>query len=153
MKVEVKDFMTDGEILLEIFEKKCTSELIQPTFIYDYPADFYPLAKQCEDNPKFVESFDIYVSGMEMGTNYSEQNDSQVLRKAWEKEKEKAHSGNLEAQKLDEDFLETLEYGIPPTSGIGPGIDRWVMVMTDSVSIRDVILFPTLRPEKKLKND
>ncbi len=153
MKVEVKDFMTDGEILLEIFEKKCTSELIQPTFIYDYPADFYPLAKQCEDNPKFVESFDIYVAGMEMGTNYSEQNDPQILRKAWEKEKEKAHSGNLEAQKLDEDFLETLEYGMPPTSGIGPGIDRWVMVMTDSISIRDVILFPTLRPEKKVKND
>ena len=148
MKVEIKDFMTDGEILLEVFEKKCTEELVQPTFIYDYPADFYPLAKQCEDNPKFVESFDIYVAGMEMGTNYSEQNDPQILRKAWEKEKEKIKSGNLEAQKLDEDFLETLEYGMPPTSGIGPGIDRWVMVMTDSPSIRDVILFPTLRPEK-----
>ena len=148
MKVEIKDFMTDGEILLEIFEKKCTSELFQPTFIYDYPADFYPLAKQCEDNLNFVESFDIYVAGMEMGTNYSEQNDPQILRKAWQKEKEKAQAGNLEAQKLDEDFLETLEYGMPPTSGIGPGIDRWVMVMTDSPSIRDVILFPTLRPEK-----
>jgi len=146
--VEIKDFMTDGEILLEIFEKKCTSELTQPTFIYDYPADFYPLAKQCEDNPKFVESFDIYVAGMEMGTNYTEQNDPQALREAWKKEKEKAQAGNLEAQKLDEDFLEALEYGMPPTSGIGPGIDRWVMVMTDSPSIRDVILFPTLRPEK-----
>ena len=150
MGVEIKDFMTDGEILLEIFEKKCTSELTQPIFIYDYPADFYPLAKQCEDNPKFVESFDIYVAGMEMGTNYSEQNDPQVLREAWKKEKEKAQAGNLEAQKLDEDFLEALEYGMPPTSGIGPGIDRWVMVMTDSPSIRDVILFPTLRPEKSL---
>lgn len=148
MGVEIKDFMTDGEILLEIFEKKCTGELIQPTFVYDYPADFYPLAKQCEDNPKFVESFDIYVAGLEMGTNYSEQNDPQILREAWKKEKEKAQAGNLEAQKLDEDFLEALEYGMPPTSGIGPGIDRWVMVMTDSPSIRDVILFPILRPEK-----
>ncbi|MCX6726039.1 MAG: lysine--tRNA ligase [Candidatus Shapirobacteria bacterium] len=148
MGVEIKDFMTDGEILLEIFEKKCTSELVQPTFIYDYPADFYPLAKQCEDNPKFVESFDIYVAGLEMGTNYSEQNDAQILKEAWKKEKEKAQAGNLEAQKLDEDFLEALEYGMPPTSGIGPGIDRWVMVMTDSPSIRDVILFPTLRPER-----
>lgn len=146
--VEIKDFMTDGEVLLEVFEKKCTSELTQPTFVYDYPADFYPLAKKCRDNPKFVESFDIYVAGLEMGTNYSEQNDPRELREAWEKEKEKAQKGNPEAQKLDEDFLEALEYGMPPTSGIGPGIDRWVMVMTDSPNIRDVIAFPTLRPER-----
>lgn len=147
--VEIKDYMTDGEILLEIFEKKCTDQLIQPTFVYDYPADFYPLAKRKSDNPKLVESFDIYVAGMEMGTNYSEQNDPQELRKAWIQEKKKAKKGNLEAQKLDEDFLEALEYGMPPTSGIGPGIDRWVMVMTDSPTIADVIPFPTLRPEKK----
>jgi len=145
--VNVKDYMTDGEILLEIFEKKCTTELIQPTFVYDYPADFYPLAKQVEKNPKFVESFDIYISGMEMGTNYSEQNDPQVLRAAWEAEKVKAKAGNPEAQIIDEDFLEALEYGMPPTSGIGPGIDRWIMVMTNSPSISDVILFPTLRPK------
>lgn len=145
--VEVKDFMTDGEILLEIFEKKCTTELIQPTFVYDYPADFYPLAKRKADNPKFVESFDIYVGGMEMGTNYSEQNDPQVLREEWLKEKDKLASGNPEAQLLDEDFIEALEYGMPPTSGIGPGVDRWVMVMTDSATISDVILFPTMRPK------
>lgn len=148
MGVEIKDYMTDGEILLEIFEKRCTSELVQPTFVYDYPADFYPLAKKCADNPKLVESFDIYVAGMEMGTNWSEQNDPHVLREAWEQEGKKAAAGNEEAQKMDEDFLEALEYGMPPTSGIGPGIDRWVMVMTDTSSIRDVILFPTLRPEK-----
>lgn len=146
--VSIQDYMTDGEILLEIFEKKCTTELIQPTFVYDYPADFYPLAKRKEDNPRFVESFDIYVGGLEMGTNYSEQNDPQELRRAWEAEKEKAKAGNPEAQILDEDFLESLEYGMPPTSGIGPGIDRWVMVMTDSATISDVILFPTLRPKK-----
>jgi lysyl-tRNA synthetase class 2 len=150
--VVVKDYMTDGEILLEIFEKKCTTELIQPTFIYDYPADFYPLAKQIEDNPKFVESFDIYVAGMEMGTNYSEQNDPQALRSAWEAEKEKAKAGNPEAQIIDEDFLEALEYGMPPTSGIGPGIDRWVMVMTNTPSISDVILFPTLRPKNTIRH-
>jgi len=147
--VQVKDFMTDGEILLEIFEKKCTTELIAPTFVYDYPADFYPLAKEKRDNPKFVESFDVYVAGMEMGTNYSEQNDPQKLKEAWIREKDKQTAGNQEAQILDEDFLETLEYGMPPTSGIGPGIDRWVMVMTDSTSISDVILFPTLRPKQK----
>lgn len=150
--VVVKDFMTDGEILLEIFEKKCTTELIQPTFVYDYPADFYPLAKKKRDNPKFVESFDIYVAGMEMGTNYTEQNDPAELRKAWLKEKDKEKAGNPEAQVLDEDFLEALEYGMPPTSGIGPGIDRWVMVMTNSTSISDVILFPTLRSKKALPN-
>lgn len=149
--VEIHDYMTDGEILLEIFEKKCTDQLIQPTFVYDYPADFYPLAKRCADNPKFVESFDIYVSGMEMGTNWSEQNDPEVLRKAWLEEKKKAKAGNPEAQKTDEDFLTALEYGMPPTSGIGPGIDRWVMVMTDSPSIQDVIAFPMLKPEKKGK--
>ncbi|MDO8570462.1 MAG: lysine--tRNA ligase [Candidatus Daviesbacteria bacterium] len=147
--VQIHDYMTDGEILLEIFEKKCTSELIQPTFIYDYPADFYPLAKRCADNSKFVESFDIYVSGMEMGTNWSEQNDSRVLKEAWLNEKKKEKKGNKEAQKTDEDFLEALEYGIPPTSGIGPGIDRWIMTMTDSPAIADVILFPTLKPERK----
>lgn len=147
--IEIKDYMTDGEILLEIFEKKCTSELIQPTFVYDYPADFYPLAKQLENNQKLVESFDIYVAGMEMGTNYSEQNDPAKLREAWMKEKKKAQTGNPEAQQLDEDFLEALEYGMPPTSGIGPGLDRWVMVMTDSPAIADVISFPILRTEKK----
>lgn len=149
--VEIKDYMTDGEILLEIFEKKCTSQLTQPTFVYDYPADFYPLAKQKAENPKLVESFDIYVAGMEMGTNYSEQNDPAVLRKAWEGEKKKAQAGNEEAQQMDEDFLQALEYGMPPTSGIGPGLDRWVMVMTDSPAIADVIAFPTLKPEKQIK--
>ena len=146
--IEVKDYMTDGEILLEIFEKKCTTELIQPTFVYDYPADFYPLAKRKKDDPKFVESFDIYVAGMEMGTNYSEQNDPLVLEQAWIAEKEKEKAGNPEAQVIDQDFLEALEYAMPPTSGIGPGIDRWAMVMTNSQSISDVIIFPTLRPRK-----
>ena len=147
--VEIHDYMTDGEVLLEIFEKKCTDQLIQPTFVYDYPADFYPLAKRRADDPKFVESFDIYVAGMEMGTNYSEQNDPEALREAWVNEKKKAKKGNPEAQVLDEDFLQALEYGMPPTSGIGPGIDRWVMVMTNSPSIADVIPFPMLRPERK----
>lgn len=149
--VLIKDYMTDGEVLLEIFEKKCTDQLIQPTFVYDYPADFYPLAKRKNDNPKLVESFDIYVAGMEMGTNYTEQNNPEELRKAWVLEKKKAKQGNLEAQKLDEDFLESLEYGMPPTSGIGPGLDRWVMVMTNSPSIADVIPFPMLRSQKKKK--
>ena len=149
--VEIHDYMTDGEILLEIFEKKCTDQLIQPTLVYDYPADFYPLAKRKNDDPKFVESFDIYVAGMEMGTNYSEQNDPQALREAWLAEKKKQKKGNPEAQKLDEDFLEALEYGMPPTSGIGPGLDRWIMVLTDSPTIADVIAFPMLRPEKRKK--
>lgn len=146
--IQIRDYMTDGEILLAIFEKKCTSELIQPTFVYDYPADFYPLAKRKTDNPRFVESFDIFVAGMEMGTNYSEQNDPQALREAWRKEKEKEKAGNPEAQIIDEDFLDALEFGMPPTSGIGPGIDRWIMVLTNSSSISDVILFPTIRPKK-----
>lgn len=151
--VGIKDYMTDGEILLEIFEKKCTHELTQPTFVYDYPADFYPLAKRKLDDPRFVESFDIYVAGMEMGTNYSEQNDPQALRDAWLAEKAKEQAGNPEAQIIDEDFLEALEFGMPPTSGIGPGIDRWIMVLTDSPSISDVILFPTIRPKNQKDED
>lgn len=151
--VKVEDFMTDSEMLLEIFEKKCTDQLIQPTFVYDYPRDFFPLAKVKADNPKLVESFDIYVVGMEMGTNWSEQNNPQVLAEAWAKEKDKAQAGNPEAQKRDEDFLEALEYGMPPTSGIGPGIDRWIMVLTNSPSISDVMLFPTMKPEEKEKNN
>jgi lysyl-tRNA synthetase class 2 len=143
--VAIQDFMTDGEILLEIFEKKCTCELIQPTFVYDYPADFYPLAKRCDYDDSFVESFDIYVAKMEMGTNWSEQNDPLKLRQTWEEEAKKAAAGNEEAQKLDNDFLEALEYGMPPTSGIGPGIDRWVMVMTNSHSLSDVIMFPIMK--------
>lgn len=144
--VEIHDYMTDAEILLEVFEKKATVELTQPTFVYDYPVDFYPLAKRSQENPKLVESFDIYVAGLEMGTNYSELNDPEELRNRWLEEKKKSQAGNEEAQQTDEDFLEALEYGMPPTSGIGPGIDRWVMVLTDSPTIRDVILFPTLRP-------
>lgn len=143
--VQVYDYMTDAEILLEIFEKKATTELVQPTFVYDYPVDFYPLAKRSAENPKLVESFDIYVAGLEMGTNYSELNDPEELRNRWVQEKKKSQAGNEEAQQTDADFLEALEYGMPPTSGIGPGIDRWVMVLTDSPTIRDVILFPTLR--------
>ncbi len=149
--VDIKDYMTDGEILLEIFEKKCTDQLVRPTFVYDFPADFYPLAKRTTDNPKLVESFDIYVAGMEMGTNWTEQNDPQLLREAWEEEKKKRKQGNEEAQQRDDDFLEALEYGMPPTSGIGPGLDRWIMVMTDSPTIADVIPFPMLRPERKKK--
>lgn len=147
--VEIKDYMTDGEILLEIFEKKCTDQLIQPTFVLDFPADFYPLAKRKADNQNLVESFDIYCSGMEMGTNWSEQNDPQALLEAWWSEKKKRKKGNEEAQQTDEDFLESLEYGMPPTSGIGPGLDRWVMIMTDSPSISDVIPFPMLKPRKR----
>jgi lysyl-tRNA synthetase class 2 len=146
--VEVQDYMTDGEVLLEIFEKKCTTALVQPTFVYDYPADFYPLAKKKKEDTRFVESFDIYVAGMEMGTNYTEQNDPEEIRVAWLKEKEKIAAGNPEGQIMDEAFLEALEYGMPPTSGIGPGIDRWVMVMTDSATISDVIAFPMQRAEK-----
>lgn len=151
LSVEIKDYMTDGEILLEIFEKKCTDQLLQPTFVYDYPADFYPLAKRKEGNLKFAETFDVYMAGMEMGTNYTEQNDPQVLKDAWVAEKKKEKEGNPETQKLDEDFLTALEYGMPPTSGLGLGVDRFVMLLTDSPSIADVIPFPMLRPEKKGK--
>lgn len=149
--VEVRDYMTDGEILLEIFEKKCTDALTQPTFVYDYPADFYPLAKKKSEDNRFCESFDIYIAGMELGTNYTEQNNPQELKEAWLAERKKEQRGNPEAQKLDVDFLEALEYGMPPTSGLGLGIDRLVMILTNSANISDVIAFPTLKPDKRKK--
>lgn len=144
--ISLAPFMTVSEALLEVFESVCVADIVHPTFIYDYPADFYPLAKRKAENPAWVESFDIYVCGMEMGTNYSEQNNPLELRTALEGEETKEQEGNPEAHKTDEDFIEAMEYAMPPTSGIGPGIDRWVMILTNSHHLRDVILFPTMKP-------
>ena len=147
--VELKPFEKSvGQALAEVFEQKVEETLIQPTIIYNYPTETSPLAKKSKD-PRYVERFEHYVAGMEASNNYSELNDPQDLVLRFADERKKERLGEEEAHQTDRDFIEALEYGMPPTSGIGPSIDRLVMVLTNSQSIKDVILFPTLKPESQ----
>ena len=152
--VELDNYLSrnKGLILSAIFEKKVEDKLIQPTFIYDFPIETSPLAKKCKDNPLFAQRFEHYVAGMECSNNYSELNNPLELEDRFKDERKKERLGDEEAHQTDTGFIEALEYGMPPTSGLGPSIDRLVMILTNSPSIRDVILFPTLRPEKKVKD-
>jgi lysyl-tRNA synthetase class 2 len=138
---------TSGERLVDIFERVCEQHLHQPTIIYDYPVETSPLSKNKADEPEFVERFEVYVAGMEIGNAYTELNDPQEQRRRFEMQLGMAERGDEEAHRMDEDYLRALCYGMPPTGGEGIGIDRVAMVMTGSKSIRDVILFPLLRPE------
>ncbi|MFN3323049.1 MAG: lysine--tRNA ligase [Bryobacteraceae bacterium] len=138
---------TPGEALVDIFERVAESELIQPTIIYDYPVETSPLSKNKPDEPDFVERFEIYAAGMEIGNAYTELNDPQEQRRRFEMQLDMRERGDEEAHQMDEDFVRALAYGMPPTGGEGIGIDRLAMILTGSRSIRDVILFPLLRPE------
>jgi lysyl-tRNA synthetase class 2 len=138
---------TYGEIIIKIFEEKVQPTLINPTIVYDYPIEAAGLAKTIEGNEKFVSSFEIIINGMELGLSYCEQNDPEALEKYWKFSEEKFKKGYLEAQPRDEDFLNALRIGMPPTSGLGVGIDRLAMLLTDNSSIRDVIMFPFMKPE------
>jgi len=140
---------TVGEIMIRVFEEKVQPTLINPTLVYDYPQEAAGLAKTIEGNEKFVSSFEIIVNGMELGLSYCEQNNPEVLEKYWKFAEEKFKKGDTEAQPKDEDFLNALKVGMPPTSGLGVGIDRLAMLLTDNSSIRDVILFPFMKPEEK----
>jgi lysyl-tRNA synthetase class 2 len=139
-----------GERLVDIFERVCEKHLHQPTIIYDYPVETSPLSKNKPDEPEFVERFEIYIAGMEIGNAYTELNDPQEQRRRFEMQLGMAERGDEEAHRMDEDYLRALCYGMPPTGGEGIGIDRVAMVMTGSKSIRDVILFPLLRPEGEI---
>jgi lysyl-tRNA synthetase class 2 len=141
---------TAGEALADIFERTAESSLIQPTIIYDYPVEISPLSKKKPAEPDLVERFEIYAAGMEIGNAYTELNDPQEQRRRFDMQLSMREKGNVEAHQMDEDFLRALCYGMPPTGGEGIGIDRLVMLMTGSKSIRDVILFPLLRPEGEI---
>ena len=138
---------TPGEALTAIFERRVEDKLIQPTMIYDYPVESSPLSKNKPEDPAFVERFEIYAAGMEIGNAYTELNDPQEQRRRFEMQLAKRERGDEEAHQMDEDYVRALAYGMPPTGGEGIGIDRLTMILTGSGSIRDVILFPLLRPE------
>ena len=134
-----------GKIATEIFERLCEDRLVQPTFVYDFPTEVSPLSKQRPDDPDTVERFELYVGGFEVANAFSELNDPVEQRRRFEAQMKDRAGGDLEAHAMDEDYIRALEYGLPPTAGEGVGIDRLVMLLTNSASIRDVILFPLLR--------
>jgi lysyl-tRNA synthetase class 2 len=145
--IEVDKGWGAGKIATEIFEKLVEDRLVQPTFVHDYPTEVSPLSKQRPDDPDTVERFELYAGGMEIANAFSELNDPDEQRRRFEAQLADRARGDQEAHQMDEDYIRALEYGLPPTGGEGIGIDRLVMLLTNSPSIRDVILFPLMRPQ------
>src|SRR5579872_4998859 len=143
--IEVKPGSGAGTIAMAIFEALCEERLIQPTFVYDFPTEVSPLSKQRPDDPDTVERFELYIAGFEVANAFSELNDPIEQRRRFEAQLQERARGNVEAHEMDEDYIRALEYALPPTGGEGVGIDRLVMILTNSPSIRDVILFPLMR--------
>jgi lysyl-tRNA synthetase class 2 len=150
MGIDVDATMGKGKLIDEIFGAKCEGNYIQPTFITDYPKEMSPLCKSHRDNPELTERFELMVCGKEVANAYSELNDPIDQRERFEHQLKLAEKGDDEATEfIDEDFLRALEYGMPPTSGLGIGMDRLMMFLTNNSSIQEVLFFPQMRPEKK----
>jgi lysyl-tRNA synthetase, class II len=143
--VEVLAGHGPGKIATAIFETLCEEQLVQPTFVYDFPTEVSPLSKQKPDDAETVERFELYVGGFELANAFSELNDPAEQRRRFEAQLSERARGDLEAHEMDDDYIRALEHGLPPTAGEGVGVDRLVMLLTGSASIRDVILFPLMR--------
>jgi len=153
LDIEADETMGKGKLIDEIFGEKCEGNYIQPTFITDYPVEMSPLCKKHRDNPELTERFELMVNGKELCNAYSELNDPIDQLERFQDQMKLSEKGDDEAMFIDMDFVRALEYGMPPTSGMGIGIDRLVMLMTNSTSIQDVLFFPQMRPEKKPDRD
>ncbi|MDO8555395.1 MAG: lysine--tRNA ligase [bacterium] len=145
IKIETGDNLP--KILDNIYKKMCRPKLIQPTFVTDFPVEYLPLAKRKEDDPSLVDAFQLIIAGVEIVKAFSELNDPLDQRERFENQEKSKKLGDKEAQSLDEDFIEAMEHGMPPSAGVGIGIDRLFMLLSDTHNIRDVILFPTLKPK------
>ena len=146
--IEVDDSFGKGKLIDEIFGEKCEGLYIQPTFITDYPKEMSPLCKVHRTNPELTERFELMVNGKELANAYSELNDPIEQRARFEEQLQLSEKGDDEAMFIDQDFLRAMEYGMPPTSGMGIGMDRLVMLLTNNSSIQEVLLFPQMKPEK-----
>jgi lysyl-tRNA synthetase class 2 len=147
MREAVGDSSLKGHALVDAFERDIEPNLVQPTMVYDYPVEVSPLSKNKPDDPEFVERFEIFAAGMEIGNAFTELNDPREQRRRFEAQLALREKGDDEAHQMDEDYVRALSYGLPPTGGEGIGIDRLTMLLTNSRSVRDVILFPLLRPQ------
>ena len=136
-----------GKLLGQLFDTVAEERLVQPTIVYDYPVELSPLSKTKDEDPRFVERFELYIAGFEVANAYSELNDPEEQRARFAEQLKERARGDLEAHEMDEDYVRALRYGMPPTAGEGVGVDRLTMVLTGRKSIREVILFPQLRPE------
>ena len=151
--VEQDETMGKGKLIDEIFGEKAEGKYIEPTFIIDYPIEMSPLCKRHRDNPELTERFELMVNGKELANAYTELNDPIDQRKRFEEQLKLSEKGDDEAMFIDQDFLRALEYGMPPTSGMGIGMDRLTMLLTGQTSIQEVLLFPLMRPEKRVRKD